>query len=385
MRLISRLKLPFLAGLLATSLAACGSGGAGGSDGASGAEEASGAGDESASGEAAAAADAIADSGIAGMTSESVEAEFQAVEDPDAVLLAPGVDLRITDVATTEVISPNVYEEITGDAPTADEGVEEIETVGAAEGEIFFLAKFTSSDPQWEPRGEIPRTEGHLVVEASEGDRVLSTDDGTRHQGTLLVSLPETAEPGDALLEIETQEKFQSLSIIDGSRVSSDVPSVYESAGITAEVTKADSIDESFPAWASGDDRVNGEVVSAFTAPWLSRKDDGDGWAPDGKMYLSVEVDWRRVSATTFDESTMYVELPDGDIVHPQSNISIRPKFGDNVVFHIPVDVDTVTVVIEPEVVVGAGNSAPVHEWDDLEATIELSGAEDAAPEGSNA
>src|SRR5690625_2892305 len=147
MRLISRLKLPFLAGLLATSLAACGSGGAGGSDGASGAEEASGAGDESASGEAAAAADAIADSGIAGMTSESVEAEFQAVEDPDAVLLAPGVDLRITDVATTEVISPNVYEEITGDAPTAEEGVEEMETDRAAAGGVVVHGAMDSRLP----------------------------------------------------------------------------------------------------------------------------------------------------------------------------------------------------------------------------------------------
>ncbi|HLR57448.1 MAG TPA: hypothetical protein VK098_04605 [Beutenbergiaceae bacterium] len=379
MRRITRLKYPFLAGLLASSLAACGSGGASGSDGASDA------GDDSTGGEAAAAADAIADSGIAGMTSETVEAEFQTVEDPDSFLLAPGVDLHITDVATADVITPNVYEEITGDAPTAEEGVEEIETVAAAEGETFFLAKFTSSDPQWEPRGEIPQTEGHLVVEASEEGRVLNTDDGTRHQGTLLVSLPETAEPGDALLEIETQEKFQSLSLIDGSRVSSDVPSVYESAGITAEVTDADHIDESFPGWASGDDRVMGEVTSAFTAPWLDRSDDGDGWAPEGKMYLSVEVDWRKVSATTFDESTMYVELPDGDVVHPQSNISVGTKFSDNVVFHIPVDVDTLTVVIEPKVVVGAGNSAPEHEWDDLEATVEFSGADEGTPEGSNA
>src|SRR5699024_12340431 len=84
MRRITRLKCPFLAGLLATSLAACGSGGASGSDGASDA------GDDSTGGEAAAAADAIADSGIAGMTSETVEAEFQTVEDPDAFLLAPG-------------------------------------------------------------------------------------------------------------------------------------------------------------------------------------------------------------------------------------------------------------------------------------------------------
>jgi len=98
-----------------------------------------------------------------------------------------------------------------------------------------------------------------------------------------------------------------------------------------------------------------------------------------------VEVDWRKVSATTFDESTMYVELPDGDIVHPQSNISVGTKFSDNVVFHIPVDVEAVTVVIEPKVVVGAGNSAPEHEWDDLAATIEFSGADEGAPEGSNA
>src|SRR5699024_5657546 len=168
-------------------------------------------------------------------------------------------------------------------------------------------------------------------------------------------------------------------------RVSSDVPSVYESAGITAEVTDADHIDESFPGWASGDDRVMGEVTSAFTAPWLDRSDDGDGWAPEGKMYLSVEVDWRKVSATTFDESTMYVELPAGDVVHPQSNSSVGTKLSANVGCRMPVDVDTLSVAAEPRAVVGAGSSAPEHASAGLEATVECSGADEGTPEGSNA
>src|SRR5699024_1840357 len=87
MHITARLKRPLLVGVLATSLAACGSGGG----------EASEAGGADAA-EPAASPDAIAEPGIAGMTSESVDAEFEDVADSDARLLAPGVDLQITKV-----------------------------------------------------------------------------------------------------------------------------------------------------------------------------------------------------------------------------------------------------------------------------------------------
>lgn len=316
---------------------------------------------------------------LAGMTNLSIEAEFEQVQSPSG-LLAPGVDLQVTEVATLGSVSPAVYEDITGKEPVADEPIdpesdEKIESVTAADGHQFFVAKFSSTDPQWEPRGEIPRTEGFLVVGGSELDRVLNTDDSTRYQGTIIVSLPQDAQAKDAVLEIETQDKRQSISLVDGQRIDSQVPHVYESAQVTAEVTSADEIDEGFIGWAKQDDRVAGKVVGAYTAPWLGRANRGSGWASPDKMYLSVEAEWRRVSATTFDKTSMYIELPDGDIIHPENDINLGTTLKENAVFLVPVDATEVVAVIEPKVVVGAGNSAPVLEWDNLESTIVLTKA----------
>lgn len=79
-------------------------------------------------------------------------------------------------------------------------------------------------------------------------------------------------------------------------------------------------------------------------------------------MYLSVEAEWRKVSATTFDKTSMYIELPNGDIVHLVNDINLGTPLKENTLFLIPVDAAEVTAVIKPKVVVGAGISAPVLE-----------------------
>lgn len=318
-----------------------------------------------------------ADSDFAGFTDLTVEADFTPVE-AGSNLLAPGVDLQVTQIATLSEVSAAVYEDVTGGAPEADDPEdlaedEVVESVRAADGYQFYVAKFSSSDPQWKFTENLPRTTGTLRVNGSEVEQVLNTDNSTRYQATIIVSLAEGATAKDAVIEIETQEKLQSISLIDGQRVTTDVPQTYESAGLTAQVTSADEIDEGFIGWAKQDDRVNGKVIDAFVTPWLDRSHRGDGWATSGKMYISIEVEWRNVSSTTFDKTSMHLRLANGDIVHPQNDINLGRTLSENAVFLVPTDATEFTAVIEPKVVVGAGASAPVHEWDPLEANIVLS------------
>lgn len=313
-----------------------------------------------------------ADSDIAGMASSSVDAEYDSVEESDENwILGPGVDLRITDVAQVPAISADVYEELAGDDPGTNDDGERIDEVYAAEDHVFYVAKFSTDDPQWEPRGDVPTNEARLMLGNSESDVVFNTDDGSRHQGTLIASMPEDSSEDSVSLEVETDDKFQSLSLVTGERLDTDVEQVYKVLNKSAEISNADEITETFEAWSSGDDRVSGKVADAFTVPWLDRDSGGEGWPSGDQTYLSVEVDWDKVKATTFDETKIYVELEDGDTVYPTNNA--KPPFKDNVVFEIPAETSELEVVIEPQVEVGAGASAPNHTWDDLIAEVEIS------------
>jgi len=313
-----------------------------------------------------------ADSDIAGMASSSVDAEYNSVEESDENwILGPGVDLRITDVAQVPAISADVYEELAGEGPGTNDDGERIDEVHAAEDHVFYVAKFSTDDPQWEPRGDIPASEARLMLGNSESDAVFNTDDGARNQGTLIASMPEDSSEDSVSLEVETDDKFQSLSLVTGERLSSDVEQVYQVHDKDAEVTSADEISETFEAWATGDDRISGNVADAFIVPWLDRSDGGDGWPSGDQIYLSVEVDWAKTESTTFDETKIYVELEDGDTVYPTNNE--KPPFKDNVVFEIPSETSELEVVMEPEVRVGGGGNAPNHTWDDLIAEVEIS------------
>jgi len=256
---------------------------------------------------------------------------------------APGLALDVTAVGVVATIPVDAYEDITGDRLRVDSDEEAPTEVRAADGHVFVVADYETTDPQWPPRGEEPRTEATLRVQGSEVGRLFSTADGARHTGTLVVSLPKDPAPGDAVIEIETDDAFQSVSLVDGTRVDTDVPQAYPGP---QEVTleSAERLDVSFPHWHRGEISVQGEVVGGFTTPYLS----GQGWASPGQHYLSVAVDWHLSERTTYDETTMRVETADGDVFQPINDFSSHQEvFARDAVFQLPVDVEAVTVVIE--------------------------------------
>ncbi|WP_232286326.1 hypothetical protein [Saccharomonospora azurea] len=313
-----------------------------------------------------------AEADLAGVTSRSIDASFSDVDDSDdARVLAPGVELSITGIAQLDTITADLYADLTGSSPGTTDTGEPIEAVHPAEGQTFYAVEYTSDDPQWEPRGEIPDSEVSVAIDGNAVFEVFDTSEGTMHRGTIVVSVPEDRGPDSAVLEVETDGKFQSLSLIDGHRVASDVDHIYETVGHGVDVTSAEEFEETFTGWTGDTQRMAGSVESAFVTPWLHRGDGGDGWADASNVYLSVEMSWAEFSATSFDESTMHLTLDNGKTVRPDNDPSgLRSAFQSNAVFQIPADTESVTVVVEPQVKVGAGNSAKVHDWEPFTAEL---------------
>src|SRR5690625_3769061 len=269
-------------------------------------------------------------------------------------LLAPTLNLQIVEFGVSEVIPADIYEEVTGSNPGVNDDEEPIEVVHAADGHAFYVAKFTNSDPAWELGGDNPR----VSVEAFNGTdklgELFNNGDGTSQQGTIIVSLPVEADAEAATLRHTTQDKTQVLSLVTGERVSSDVEWIYESVGKELELVSADSINESFPAWAGGEDYIEGEVVGADLQNFLQPKGGGNGWAGKDKHFVVVDLEWRKVGATTFDESTIHVELENGDVVYPARDVlhlSSSP-----IAFEVPVDTEAFNVIIETDIKVGGAD-----------------------------
>lgn len=313
-----------------------------------------------------------AEPSIAGTTTLPVDASFTPVEESmQNRLLAPAIDMHITEVAEAESLSPEVYEDLTDETPVAEDEEQPVEAVSPADGQIFLIATYTSNDPQWEPRGNEPDSEASILLSGNEVGEAFSTDDGTMQRGTIVVSAPADSSPDAAVLEVETDEAFQSLSLVDGSRVATDVEHIYGTAESTVEVVSAEEFDETYKDWVGDDSRMAGSVVDGYLTPWLDSSDGGEGWAGSGQLYLSVEVDWADVDVTSSDHTSIYLQLPDETTIKPD-NSPVSHNFDDNAVFRIPADTDNATVVIEPEVEVIGGTKSNVDDWEPIEAELEI-------------
>src|SRR5699024_52388 len=175
-----------IAAAAALGLAGCSAGAADGSRGSGG--SAAGAQEDDSGEQVDDAAIVQAPADLAGSTSLPIEAGFTPVEENDeARLLAPGVDLRITEVAQTDALSVEVVEDLGAEVEqTEDEAP--VEMVQAADGHVFWIARYTSDDPQWEPRGEVPDSTATLALSGNEVADVFTTSDGTMHRGTVVAS-----------------------------------------------------------------------------------------------------------------------------------------------------------------------------------------------------
>lgn len=324
-----------------------------------------------------------AETEVAGSTAMRVEGKFRKPGGNDK-LLAPGVELRITGVAQLDALDADVYTDLTDDEPGRGADGELVQKVYPAEGESFYAVTYRSDDPRWEPGdNELPESTASIVVSGNEMSEVFTTDEETKQQGTAVVSVPEDSRPDEALLEVRTDEKAQSLSLVNGRRVSTDVPQVYQVADHTVRVTDVEEFEENFTGWTGSDQRIAGKVADAFVVPWLDRKNQGTGWAGAGKTYVSVEMDWAEFSSTSEDKSSIRLELADGTLVQPDNDHSgLLSGFQYNAVFQVPADTRSATVIVTPKVKVGAGSTAKNHRWDSF--TAKLSVVKESSTPGPN-
>lgn len=286
-------------------------------------------------------------------------------------LLAPTLNLQVVELGQSASISADVFEEITGSAPGLNDDEEPIEVVHAADDHVFYVAKYKNNDPEWDLGGDDPEVTVNLYNGSDEIERLFRTSEGTSQQGTIIISLPVDSEAKAATLQHTTQDKTQVLSLVNGERLSSEVDWIYDSIDNQIELLSADSINESFPAWASGNDYVQGEIVGADLQYFLQPRGGGNGWAGKGKHYVVVDLEWREVSATTFDESTIFVELENGDVIYPSR--SANRLSSDAIAFEVPVGEESFKVIIETDIKVGGGATAPRHSWDPLVAEFKVS------------
>lgn len=292
----------------------------------------------------------------------------------DAGVHAPGLAVEITEAGVVPSISATVYEDIVGYAPEADEDGETPTEVRAADGHVFLVSRYETSDPEWKPRGSAPTTNAQVKAPGADGWPLLNTSrDDARSTGTVVVSVPEEHAPEDAVIEIETDDAIQRVSLVDGTRTSSDVPHAYPGP---REVTLVDAekLDATFDHWISGASTVQGQVTGAIATPYLDEGyGQGDGWAAPEQMYLAIEVDWHLSESATYDETSILLEGPDGDVFQPINDPKgLTDVFERSAVFQIPAELETATVVIESAYRNGVLSDAKLIEFNPIRAELQI-------------
>src|SRR5690625_2500494 len=227
-----------------------------------------------------------ADAGVHG-TVTNLDTQWQSVpESEDHYLLAPGLELRITEIAEPKSLDAATYEQLGG---RIEEG---IETVVPAAGETFLAATYSSTDPQLPVGGENPETTALLRVEGSEVTSVFSGS-GERQQDTIVVAVPEEAEPEDVVLQTSTSGRgtdpaLQSISLMDGTRVETDIPHAYLiPAWDGVEVSDAGTMDVPSERLSGAEESIRGSVDTAYLTPMHP----DHGWPRTDDLYLVIDVD----------------------------------------------------------------------------------------------
>ncbi|WP_462417432.1 hypothetical protein [Kytococcus sp. Marseille-QA3725] len=294
-------------------------------------------------------------------TTKQLDAELEPVkESPETHLLAPGLDLRITETGQLTELSAQDAEAAGMSVPA------DADKVVPADGEAFYVMNYSSTDPQIPgPKGdEVPESTATVTIEGSEaGTDSLFTTAGDRQQGSVIVSAPEDIAPEDLLLEVTTgQEESleQSLSIVDGTRTSDSAPQLYAVEDFTAEVTDAEAMSFDYVDLTKETQTIRGEVEKAHLTPYHEQF----GFSRSGELYLVVTVD---EPENHDNRSTIQVEMPDGTTIEPEDeNRSLVKAFDGPMTFSVPADAGEAIVRLTPR----AKPATEVTEGEPAEATV---------------
>src|SRR5690606_30425055 len=136
-------------------------------------------------------------------------------------------ELRVEKVVQTTTLPAEVAEQMTGISGEFEPG----DLVAAADGEVFAVAVLQANDPRWEPTDQqltgSSETKTTLRVKGNPvTDPYLEMDAGD--QVTVAVAVPENPQQDAATVELIQDDISQEISLIDGSRIASDVEYIYD-------------------------------------------------------------------------------------------------------------------------------------------------------------
>lgn len=304
-------------------------------------------------------------SGLANRLSSVPDVEWTEVEESaDNVLQAPGTRLRVTQTALLEEISPEV-------AAQVSEGHGETRLL-PSDGEIFLLATVLIEDSQWESAEA--DSEGTFRVAGNPVPAIaFQTGSGERQQNTYMLSIPEGTPAEEAVAVLTTGDVEQSISLIDGSRVDSDVEPIYQAG--TEVTVDGEGWSHEFDSWASGTHEINGQVTGAVITPYV------DGWARPGQVFLGVDIDARDDGGSDEDITTIQVELPDGTTVTPDNDhSSLVNRFAERAWFQVPADAKDLILHVNPK---GKAGLDEVEFDSPVEVKLTVQGGDAGEQEGS--
>src|SRR5690625_4266858 len=166
--------------------------------------------------------------GGAEILSQVPDLEFTEVQqDISTVVSSFDKELRVQRTVQTTTLPIEVAEELAGHSTDFEPG----DLVAAADGETFVVAVLQADDPRWEPTDQqltgSSETETVLRVNGNPlTDPYLNMEAGD--QVTVAVSVPEEPQQDAVTLELVQDDVSQEISLVDGSRISSDVEHIYE-------------------------------------------------------------------------------------------------------------------------------------------------------------
>lgn len=264
------------------------------------------------------------------------EADWTEIESSsDHLVMAPGVSLRVTQTAQLDRLEPELANQVD---TTADGS-----PILPSDGETFLLATIESEDPRWTVGERAPDTEGRLLIldSPAAGVSPLYLGSGERLQQTYLLSVPSNPAPEDVVLELVTSDAAQSLSLVDGTRVDSDVEAIYLAG--TEVTVEGEGYSHVFDSWASGTHEINGQVTGAVISPYVG------GWARPGQVFLGVDIDARDDSGVDDDITTIQLELADGSTVTAENDFSsLKNRFNETAWFQVPAESEQITLRLNP-------------------------------------
>lgn len=256
----------------------------------------------------------------------------------DCLIELPGVQYRVRGMSLAGFLPPDRAREAGLDIPVNDE----LEEVLPARGERFLVADLDRRPPSHLPHEALPGTYVERVllddVEVARPAHSAPEVEGLRSL-QILVSVPEDITPERIFLESSLEGITQRLSLLDGSRVSSDIEQVYAprpSLEVAANWWQRTSEDP----WALLAGFVVAGNVTSVTPEGL--------WAAPETLMVSLHVCTYPGSGPA--GGTLDLLLPDGSMATPRgdhSRVFEAVEGGGVAWFEVPADIEAATARVE--------------------------------------